>query len=390
MYIFANQTGPIPLNELDANFALVPNYANTAGAVTNSSQPNIASVGTLSYLSVTGNVTGSNLVMSTVTANTLTGSLTTASQPNVTSLGALTSLSVVGNITTGNITAAAKVTAAAIFGTINTSAQPYITSTGTLDSLTISGDSTVGGNIVIQGNATIQGTTFTVDSQTLNIADKNITVANNVSTSALINGAGINAGNPVVSYLQYSDVNKGWGTANNFSVGGNLTVTGAAFATTAANGTSNTQLATTAFVLNNGLPSGCIVLWSGSSGSIPSGWYLCDGGNSTPDLRDRFIVGAGNVYAVGNVGGSTDSIVVTHSHTATSNVTDPGHFHTVVANPGGSSGAFGGGTSSSATSINTDTKTTGITVSTTVDSTGSSGTNANLPPYYALCYIMKA
>ena len=176
----------------------------------------------------------------------------------------------------------------------------------------------------------------------------------------------------------------------NLSVGGTTTLTGNATAPTQSSSDNSTQLATTAYVLANGVPSGAIMLWSGSSGSIPSGWYLCNGSNSTPDLRDRFIVGAGSTYSVGGTGGSADAIVVSHTHTATSSVTDPGHFHTVFANPGGGSGAFGGGSSASPTNINTDTKTTGISVSTSVSTTGSSGTNANLPPYYALCYIMKA
>lgn len=130
------------------------------------------------------------------------------------------------------------------------------------------------------------------------------------------------------------------------------------------------------------IPSGAIMLWSGSIASIPSGWYLCDGTNSTPDLRSKFIVGAGSTYSVAATGGTADAVVVSHTHT----ITDPGHFHTVYANPGGGSGAFGGGSSASPTNINSDTKTTGISI----DTAGVSGTNANLPPYYALAYIMKA
>ena len=64
------------------------------------------------------------------------------------------------------------------------------------------------------------------------------------------------------------------------------------------------------------IPSGGIILWSGSTGSVPSGWYLCDGTNGTPDLRNSFIVGAGNTYAVGATGGTADAIVVSHTHTA--------------------------------------------------------------------------
>lgn len=135
----------------------------------------------------------------------------------------------------------------------------------------------------------------------------------------------------------------------------------------------------------NAFVAGMIMIWSGSSASIPTGWLLCDGTNSTPDLRNRFVVGATSTYAVGATGGSADAIVVSHTHTAT--VTDPGHTHggvqvsgsgtNVNANPGYQ---LSTGSTSSAT--------TGITVSNST--TGSSGTNANLPPYYALCYIMKS
>jgi hypothetical protein len=142
------------------------------------------------------------------------------------------------------------------------------------------------------------------------------------------------------------------------------------------------------------LPTGAIILWSGSIGSIPAGFVLCNGNNSTPDLRDRFIVGAGSTYAVDATGGSADSIVVSHTHTATSVVTDPTHSH-AAGYTNGSSGAAGTGVplanfaSSGSSNFSTTSVGTGITVATTNASTGVSGTNANLPPYYALCYIMK-
>ena len=143
------------------------------------------------------------------------------------------------------------------------------------------------------------------------------------------------------------------------------------------------------------VPTGCILLWSGSTGSIPATWYLCDGTNGTPDLRDRFIVGAGNTYAVNATGGSADAIVVTHNHTATSTVTDPGHKHNAITQVNGGSGSgnqyansFAGSTDTTST-LMIQTNTTGITVATTTATSGTSGTNANLPPYYALAYIMK-
>lgn len=140
------------------------------------------------------------------------------------------------------------------------------------------------------------------------------------------------------------------------------------------------------------IPTGMISLWYGSIGSVPAGWYLCDGTNGTPDLRNRFIVGAGSTYSVSQTGGSTDAIVVSHAHTATSVVTDPGHIHTITgAIKDGGASAAGDMTRADAQLVNqTNSNTTGITVATTVASAGTSGTNANLPPYYALAYVMKA
>jgi hypothetical protein len=139
------------------------------------------------------------------------------------------------------------------------------------------------------------------------------------------------------------------------------------------------------------IPAGGIFLWSGSIGSIPAGYVLCNGSNGTPDLRDRFVVGAGTTYAVNATGGSADSVVVSHAHSATSAVTDPGHNHQHYATNTTGGIATPGDRNANATvnTYNTNTKTTGITVATTVNTAGVSGTNANLPPYYALCYIMK-
>jgi hypothetical protein len=166
---------------------------------------------------------------------------------------------------------------------------------------------------------------------------------------------------------------------------GSPTLTGTPIAPTAALGTNTTQIATTAFTIANGIPSGCIVMWSGSIATIPIGWFICDGTNSTPDLRDRFVVGAGSTYAVAATGGSANAIVVSHTHTATS--TDAGHTH--LAN--GFGGAAPGLTSPSGTPVNGQSSTTTgfASITTTVASAGTSGTNANLPPYYALAYIMK-
>lgn len=179
---------------------------------------------------------------------------------------------------------------------------------------------------------------------------------------------------------------------DDFTVGGNLVVTGTATGSTPSVSDDSTKFATTAFVRDI-IPSGVIVMWSGSIASVPSGWYLCDGNNSTPDLRNRFIVGAGSTYSVAGTGGSADAIVVSHTHTASTNTTGA-HQHVLQFRDGGvgnnndavpGSGGNLGATNSAAIASNGNHSHT-----VTIDSTGSSGTNANLPPYYALAYIMKA
>lgn len=155
------------------------------------------------------------------------------------------------------------------------------------------------------------------------------------------------------------------------------------------------------------VPVGGIIMWSGTT--TPTGWSLCNGTNGTPNLTNRFIVGAANVsktgttsqlgnspYNPGDVGGSANATLVSHSHTATSSVNDPGHTHVLstrdsTANQGSGQGAnqeFAGGGGADG-QVTTQPRLTGITVSTTISPQGSAATNANLPPYYALAFIMR-
>jgi hypothetical protein len=177
-------------------------------------------------------------------------------------------------------------------------------------------------------------------------------------------------------------------------------------APTATAGSNTTQIANTAFVqtaLSAAFTSGMIVLWSGTIATIPTGWYLCNGSNSTPDLRDKFVIGASadsggvaktNVTAsYTQTGGTKDAINVSHTHTATSTVTDPGHVHFLVSNDGtgtNTSNVSASYSNANPYGKNTNSATTGISVTTSNSTEGSSGTNQNLPPYYALAYIMKA
>jgi microcystin-dependent protein len=149
----------------------------------------------------------------------------------------------------------------------------------------------------------------------------------------------------------------------------------------------------TAAQINTPIPVGGIIIWSGSAGAIPTGWLLCNGASGTPDLRDRFVVGAGSTYAVAATGGAATVTLTTgqlpsHTHA----VTDPGHAHTASANLWrqyngvNQDGTFSPGTSASLSSVGVSSSTTGISI----QSTGSGTAHENLPPYYALCYIMKS
>ena len=128
------------------------------------------------------------------------------------------------------------------------------------------------------------------------------------------------------------------------------------------------------------IPVGGIIMWSGTIASIPTGWNLCDGNDGTPDLRNKFILGAfsdgsGSTYpnvSTGATGGSADAIVVEHNHTiqtrgnADSDGTGGQNVESADNDPG---------------PLINDTN--------AIQNKGESGTNKNLPPYYALAYIMR-
>ena len=198
---------------------------------------------------------------------------------------------------------------------------------------------------------------------------------------------------------------------------------------------------------NHLVPPGAIIMWSGSINDIPVGWALCDGRNGTPDLRDRFIVGAGGAYNPGNTGGA-ESVTLTvaqmpqHSHGASSSSAGS-HTHSISISSAGSH-THGAGTYETDTYTPSDGnyahyfnryygiklgneglcgaldndldqiqvkhshKVTGTSGSAgshshsgtaasagshshsiTVGNTGSSQPHENRPPYYALCFIMK-
>ena len=133
------------------------------------------------------------------------------------------------------------------------------------------------------------------------------------------------------------------------------------------------------------VPSGCIILWSGIAANIPAGWALCNGAYGTPNLRDRFIVGAGYSYNPGNAGGENTHTLTTaempaHNHTHS-------HTHQVATNNEGTGQPTDGSTGHDADYGKASTTTDAS--STNTSTAGGGGAHENRPPYYALCYIMK-
>ena len=209
----------------------------------------------------------------------------------------------------------------------------------------------------------------------------------------------------------------GWTSTGTITAAGTLAVTGG-LTLDGATGTSGQVLVSSGSsatpTWGDAFVTGMIMLWSGSTGTIPSGWALCNGSSGTPDLRDRFVVGAGSTYAVNATGGSANATLVSHNHTASTSVaTKTGLTGTLtLKNRGGSGynnslmaastgsvsrltsgqgnygegweGEGGSGSSKATFALNHN-----HSASTSVNSAGSSATNANLPPYYALAYIMK-
>ena len=223
-------------------------------------------------------------------------------------------------------------------------------------------------------------------------------------------------------------------TATAWQTARNLTINGVA---KSVDGTANVAFTGAE---TGAVPAGGIIMWSGAVAAVPTGWFLCDGANGTPDLRGRFIAGAGGAYAPGTTGGA-DNVTLTeanlpshthsfsattgaaggHSHTGTTG-TNGNHRHTILnqdnqGNFGGWSGNFlakrnavGGSENYNLNGTNTEpsvglTSETGShshtfttssvgdhthTVSGTTGATGSGTAVENRPSFYSLAYIMKA
>lgn len=135
------------------------------------------------------------------------------------------------------------------------------------------------------------------------------------------------------------------------------------------------------------IPYGGIMLWAGRLDSIPVGWALCDGNNGTPDLRNRFIVGAGSSYSPGQTGGSADEVLVAHSHGPGIPPSFNGGFST--SNPNGPDTGNYALTPVGVTLRLDPRRGQGYVSQRTTIEGWSDGIGMNIPPYFALAYIMR-
>jgi hypothetical protein len=336
-YTFGNEQSPIPLSQLDANFAVTPTYANTAGNVANAAQPNITSLGTLVALSVTGNVTGGNLTTAgsaLVTGNIAVGNIATggivSAFGNVTGGNFLTagSISATGNATVGNISIAGVLglgSAASITGNVNVGGN--ITATGGISSQ---------GNVLAQGIVSATGNIVTAGLFVGNFQGNivgNITGAPGSNTQVLFNTAGnvdavggltYNKGSNTLSVLGTVSAQGNATVGANLSVGGNLSVTGTTqlvgivTAPTPTAGTINNQVATAAFINNriNGLGTmatqnaNAVAITGGTITNLPEinlagGWAITPNDTTLYFSFNGFNVAKidsqGNFTTIGNV-----------------------------------------------------------------------------------------
>jgi hypothetical protein len=251
-YIFADQFGPIPLSQLDANFANVKALATNANTVTNPTQANITAVGTLTSLSAAGNITGGNLKTANgVYANTVFSRVDFSN----------TFVSGTGNITTGNLR--------------------------------------VLKDTLIIGNLVVNGTTITQNANTITTNDLTITVGNNQSSASALNGAGLLVGLSNIARWQYDGIQNSWSSnvsitpiANNTL---NLGSTGSYWNTAFVNQANVLGTVTANLVNANNISTPGIVSALGNvvSGNIISAVGNVIGGNlSTPG--SLLVLGTGN------------------------------------------------------------------------------------------------
>jgi hypothetical protein len=133
---------------------------------------------------------------------------------------------------------------------------------------------------------------------------------------------------------------------------------------------------------------GMIMMWWGDQASVPTGWIVCAGSAGSPDLRSKFVIGAG-AFNPNDTGGYKDAVNVSHTHTASA-VASGTHEHGQSGQTlGPGSGGYSFNSGSGANNVLNTQPSGSHTHTVNVTASGESGTNKNLPPFHALFYIMK-
>jgi hypothetical protein len=255
-FTFGNEESPIPLSQLDANFAVVPPFANTANTVINAVQANITGVGVLTTLSVSGSVNAGNLRTTgqvSSTGNVIAGNITTggivSAFGTIVSAGNVTGNNLVGRVLATTITASESISAV---GNIITQSQ--VSATGNI----VTSQNFIGnflGNIV--GNI-------------VGAPGSNTQIAYNLNGNLdAVGGLTYNKDSNVLTILGQVSTQT-------------LAVSGLATAPTAPNATSNSQIATTVFVQNQINQNAANVAITGGTITVTS--LTATGGNVTADI----------------------------------------------------------------------------------------------------------
>ena len=399
---------------------------------------NLLSIGGISF---SGTISGGTSVSATNISGNLSGTLQTAAQANITSVGTLTGLTVDGNV-------------------ILDSTSNYLHIKGALYDK--DGQSGSNGQVLVSTGSQVDwqnpNTLTASNSLKITITESDTNTAFPITFSA---APGQSGGNTLLSDNQFTyNASSNTVTAGTFSGSGasltslnasNLqsgTVAVARIPNLNANKITAGTIADARLSNSSLFVTGMIMMYNGST--APSGWAICNGQNGTPDLRDRFIVGTGSSYNLGNTGGA-NSVTLTatqmpnhahafsgsasHSHTINNhthsfsgsnshrhgyafgtaqgtpignnynssgitNVTDRGgiteqqqsgspqypNHHGYTAETGQTTISISGNTGNPS---NTGTNTQTVTISGNTNQQGGGASHENRPPYYALMFIMK-
>ena len=332
------------------------------------------STGNLSSSTFTGDLTGD------VTGNIngqLTGAIQTASQTNITSVGTLTGLTVDGNL-------------------ILDSTSNYIHIKGALYDK--DGQSGSADQVLVSTGTQVDWkdtTSLTAsNSQKITITESDTNTAFPITFSA---APGQSGGNSLLSDNQFT-----YNASSNTVTAGTYSGSGASLTSLNASNLGTGTVPDARLSNSSLFVTGMILMYTGST--APSGWAICNGQNGTPDLRDRFIVGAGSAYSVNNTGGAASVTLTTAQLPAHSHST-PNHNHSFSGSNTHShnyelvnmdQGSAGGSSSRGRNTTTTSTSSASITISGTTgnanpstNNTGSGHSHENRPPYYALMFIMK-